>query len=88
MSELANAMRSLSGNFSTAIQRINYPMHKGAPNPAHGKYFFVGSVPASCYDHECGRSKKYDTEQDAVDAAIAGGATRIQRCDCSFVDIA
>lgn len=83
--ELANAMKMLQGNYPTCVQRINYPIHQGAPNPAHGKYFFVGSIPASCYDHEKGRSKKYDTEADAIAAAQAAGAERIQRCDCTFV---
>ncbi len=45
--ELAAAHHILSGKFSTAIQQVNYPMHKGLPNPAHGKFFFVGSIPAA-----------------------------------------
>ena len=93
MSEMVNALRMLAGNFSTAIQRVNYPMHKGKPNPFHGTYHFVGSIPDNCYDFEHdngpfspkGASKHYATEQEAIDAAKAGGATRIQRCDCSFV---
>lgn len=86
MGELAHAMRGiLSGGLPTAIQRINYPIHKGAPNRAHGKYYFVGSIPAACFDQTTQRSMKYDTEQQAIDAAKAAGATRIQRCDCSFV---
>lgn len=74
---------SVLPQFPTAIMQINYPTHKGQPNPAHGKFFFVGRIPGACV--EDGKSKKYDTEQDAIDAAIAGGATRIQRVDCSFV---
>ena len=78
--------------YSTAIQRVNYPIHKGAPNPAHGKYFFVGSIPANCYDTTrnggAGGSKFYDTQDDAIEQAIAGGATHIQRTDCTRVDIA
>lgn len=72
------------GAFSSAVQRINYPMHKGAPNPAHGKFFIVGSIPLACYDEAKGRSKHYDSEQEAIDALIAAGADRIQRVDCSF----
>ncbi len=86
MSEMSRALKMLSGNFSTAIQRINFPIHKGKPNPAHGKFYFVGSIPAGCYDFEKEASKKYDTEEDAIAAAKAAGATRIQRCDCSFVE--
>lgn len=85
MSELQTAMRLLGGNFPTALQQINYPVHKGQPNPAHGKFIFVGSIPASCIDPETGRSMKYDTEQDAIDAAIAAGAVRIQGADCRWV---
>ena len=83
------AFMSRSGNYSTAIQRINHPIHQGKPNQAHGKFFFVGSIPAECYDQSRnngrGGSKLYDTEQDAINAAIKAGATRIQRSDCSFV---
>ena len=89
MGELAAAMRMLSGNLSTAIQQVNYPIHKGAPNPMHGKFIFVGLIPAPCYDQTRnngkGGSKFYDSEQQAIDAARAAGATRIQRADCSFV---
>lgn len=85
MTELAQVGHLLGGKFSTAIQRINYPTHKGKPNPSHGKYYFVGSIPSVCYDFETGRSKKYDTEEQAIAAAIVAGATRIQRVDCSFV---
>jgi len=88
MSDMTAALRMLQGSFSTAIRQIDYPIHKGQPNPAHGKFTFVGSIPESCYDAAAGKSLKYDSEQQAVDAAIAGGATRIQRCDCSFVVIA
>jgi hypothetical protein len=75
----------LRGNFSTCVQRIDYPIHRGAPNPAHGKFYFVGSIPVEC-THE-GKSKHYDTEADAIASAIAAGAKRIQRVDCSFVDL-
>lgn len=87
--EFASAMRVImQGNFPTCVSGpINMPIYKGQPNPCHGKYFFVGSIPAACYDQEKRSSLKYDTEQDAINAAIAAGATRIQRCDCSFVEI-
>ena len=45
MSEFSTAMRLTTGNFPTCIRRIDYPIHKGQPNPSHGKYHFVGSVP-------------------------------------------
>jgi hypothetical protein len=62
-------------------------MHKGNPNPAHGKFYFVGSVPGGCYDEDSGRSKVYDTEADAISAALAAGAVRIQKSDYSFVEV-
>ena len=76
-------MAVLSGGFSTCIQRVNYPIHKGKANPCHGKFFFVGSIPPGCYD-ENQRSLFYDTEDEAISAARAGGAKRIQRSDYSF----
>jgi hypothetical protein len=85
MSELQNAMRMLGGKFPTCIQQINYPIHKGQPNPAHGMFIFVGSIPADCYDFERDASKRYQTEQDAIDAAIAAGADRIQGADCRWI---
>ncbi len=88
MSELQSAMRFLSGTFPTCIQQVNYPIHKGQPNPAHGMFFFVGSIPGACYDHERRGSKFYPTEQAAIEAAIAGGATRLQGVDCRFIPIA
>jgi hypothetical protein len=85
MSELQNAMRMLSAKFPTVIMQVNYPIHKGKPNPAHGLFFFVGSIPAACYNHEEKHSYYYQTEQDAIDAAIAAGAERIQGVDCRRV---
>lgn len=93
MGELAAAMKMLQGGFSTAIQQVNYPVHQGKPNPKHGMFFFVGSIPANCYEPEHdngpfspkGMSKFYATLDEAIAAAKAGGATRIQRPDCSFV---
>jgi hypothetical protein len=89
MNEISSLMRSGGAKMSTAIQRINHPTHKGAPNPAHGKFFFVGSIPAACYDlarnEGRGGSKLYDTEASAIQAAIEAGADRIQGVDCKFV---
>lgn len=85
MSDLANTMKMLGGRFPTAIQQVDYPIHQGRPNPAHGKFYFVGSIPGACYDHERRGSKFYDTEAEAIAAAQAAGAERIQRKDCSFV---
>ena len=86
VSELSSFMSR--GSYPTCVQRINHPIHKGAPNPAHGKFFFVGSIPGECYDREAGRSRLYDTEEQAIRAAIAAGAKRIQGTDCRFIDVA
>ena len=59
--------------------------HQGKPNPSHGKYYFVGRIPAACYDQEKKCSKTYDTEELAIQAAIDAGATRIQDSHCKFV---
>lgn len=74
--------------FPTAIMRINHPIHQGRPNPVHGMFFFVGAIPAACYDQQRGGSLRYDTEDEAIDAAVLGGAERIQDTRCAFVDIA
>lgn len=79
MSEMMHALRLLRSEFPSAILRIDYPIHKGAPNPSHGKYHVVGRVPAACH------GVKYTTEEECIAALIANGATRIQRTDCSFV---
>lgn len=68
-------------NMSTAILRVNYPVHHGRPNPAHGKFFAVGSVPPSCAD------QKYDTEDAAIRAVVAAGATVVQGVDYRRIDI-
>ncbi len=88
-------MRSLFGDLPTCVQRVNYPVHKGKPNPSHGTFYFVGSIPGDCTEprpapgNPNGRgSKHYASEDEAITAAIAAGAKRIQRCDCSFVNIA
>ena len=86
MTEMQSALKMLSGKFSTCIQQINYPIHKGQPNPAHGKFMFVGSIPGACINPETGRSKHYTTEQDAADAAFAAGITRVQGVDCRWIE--
>ena len=98
MSEFSKAMAMFGGGakFSSAVQKINYPFHKGQPNPAHGKFMIVGSIPANCWDAEKdngpfspkGASKKFDTEDAAICALIDGGADYIQGADCRKIDIA
>jgi hypothetical protein len=88
--EMQGALGLLRAEFPTCVQGpINRPIHNGQPNAAHGKFYFVGRIPSSCYDtsrnNGQGGSKFYDTEQEAIDAAIAGGATRIQNTQCKFV---
>jgi hypothetical protein len=80
--ELAQVANLLSGRFSTVILQVNYPIHKGQPNPKHGMFFFAGSIPAACYDQVEHHSLYYATEQDAIDAALAAGAERLQGVDC------
>ena len=85
MSEFTSAMRMVNGGrFSTAIQRVDYPIQKGAPNPKHGMYFFVGSVPSACMAD--GRSRFYATESDAARAAFAAGCDRVQGEDCRWIE--
>ena len=80
VTELQGAMRLLSSPFPSCVSGpINFPIFKGQPNPAHGKFFVVGSVPMACH------GVMYTTEEDAIAALQAAGATRIQRVDCSFV---
>ena len=83
--ELGAAMRMLQGGFPTCIMQVDYPIHKGQPNPKHGKFYMVGSIPGACYDVATNHSFYYDTEQEAIDAAINAGATRIQDTKCRFV---
>jgi hypothetical protein len=82
------AMQLLGAKLSTCVQRVDYPMHKGAPNPAHGKFFFVGHIPAECYDvtrnNGRGGSRFYDTEEQAISAAFAAGVESVQRTDYTF----
>lgn len=94
-SELSRAAALLKGGFPTCVQQVNYPVHQGKPNPRHGQFFFVGSIPADCWDPDRnngpfsppGGSRFYPTEEAAIRAAIAAGVERIQRCDCSFVNV-
>lgn len=90
MSEIGQAMQMLSRKFSTAVQQIR-PAYPGCKNPNIGKFIFVGSIPAYCYDFERnngrGGSKVYDSEKAAIMAAIAGGADVIQGADCRKISI-
>ena len=85
MNELAQV---ISAKFSTAIQRINYPIHRGQPNPAHGKYFIVGSIPAACYDQSRndghGGSMLFGSEAECAAAIEAAGVERYQLCNCAW----
>ena len=85
MSEFQAAMGLLSAKLPTCVQQVNYPIHKGQPNPWHGKFYLVGTIPGACYDVEHNHSQYYDTEQEAIDAARKGGAERIQDTKCRFV---
>lgn len=78
--------RFLGAKFATCIQRIDYPMHNGKPNPAHGKFFIVGSIPAACYDAEQGKSKIFDTESQAISAIVQSGVRRFQKSNCAWLD--
>lgn len=72
--------------FSSAVMQINYPVHKGAPNPAHGEFHVRGSIPAPCYNEARSESFLYDTEDAAIRALIAAGSTYIQGADCRKID--
>lgn len=81
MGELTQAIRMLSNaNFPTGIRQIDYPIHKGAPNPKHGKFHFTGRCPLN----KDGTAPYFDTEAEALQFADNAGMTRIQRLDCSF----
>jgi hypothetical protein len=82
MSDYAAFAKFATTKLPTAIQQINYPIHKGLPNPAHGKFIFVGSIPGVCYDHIKKCSFRYDTEQEAINAALEAGVTHLQGVDC------
>lgn len=72
--------------FSTAVMRIDYPFHDGRPNPAHGKFFIRGTIPATCWDQDRQDSIIFETEGHAIRAAIEGGAERIQGADCRIIN--
>ena len=89
MNLLAAAIAPNAPRFSSAVQQINFPVRNGCPNPAHGKFFIVGSIPAECWDparnNGAGGSKLYDSEADAIDALIAADAPIIQGADCRVI---
>jgi hypothetical protein len=66
-------MNSLfSKPLSTAIVHITWPCKN------QGKFMVVGSVPEAVYD------KRFDTEQETIEALVAIGFTRFQLNDCSW----
>lgn len=69
------------GKLATAIQKIDYPIHKGKPNPSHGKFYFVGSVPINL------NGLKFDTETEAIEAARKEGVERLQDHKCKWVEL-
>jgi hypothetical protein len=95
LTEMGQALALIGAKMPTIIRQIDYPIHKCKPNPAHGKFHFLGSIPWECTEPDptsltpdTRRSLKYDTEAQAIEAAIKNGAERIQLMrDCSFVDI-
>jgi hypothetical protein len=85
-SVMGGALALLQAPLPTCVQGpINYPVHRGQPNPRHGWYYLAGSIPAACYDQESQHSHYYQTEQEAVDAVLAAGATHVQGADCRKV---
>ena len=78
--------------YATAVMRINYPTHKGQPNPKHGWHFLVGTIPAGCWDQTrndgTGGSRLYETEAAAILDAVRHGAEVVQRCNCTRADVA
>lgn len=89
MSLLAAAIAPGAPRFSSAVQQINHPIHQGRPNPAHGMFFIVGSIPEACYDQSRnngrGGSVLYPSEQAAIEALQAAGAPCIQGVDCRVI---
>ena len=88
-SEMGQFLRMVQGGMPTCVQKINNPTNAAY----HGKFFFVGSIPYECTEPQTHgtpqipplrKSKIYDTEDQAIAAAQAAGATRIQKVDCSF----
>ena len=51
-----------------------------------GKFFLAGSVPVECLDTNR-VSIIYDSEQDAISAAISAGAERLQGVDCRKIEV-
>lgn len=84
MYEIANFVNR-KAKYPTVVNLVDYPIHKGKPNPVHGKYYLSGSIPAACYDAEEKHSMCYDTEKEAINAAILAGAERIQDVNCNKV---
>lgn len=70
--------------YPTVIQKIDYPTHNGHPNPFHGQFFIVGSIPAACYDPERGKSKIYPTLEAIRGAIESAGVKRYQLPDCTW----
>jgi hypothetical protein len=68
--------------YPTVIQKINCPTFRGQPNPEHERFYFAGSIPLACWDASREGSSHYDTEQEAIDAALAAGVTHLQGVDC------
>lgn len=85
MSEFSQLGQLLSAELPTVVSQVNYPIHKGQPNPKHGKFYLSGRIPGGCVDPETNRSKFYDTEAEAIEAAQAAGARRIHDVKCRTV---
>lgn len=83
-SELQQVIAMGQRGYSTAIQKIDYPIHQGKPNPVHGWYFLVGSIPASLYDHDRRGSMRWPTLGEAMAAVESAGVERYQLPDCSW----
>lgn len=85
-------MLNAAQRYSTAVLQINYPVHNGRPNPAHGMFFFAGSIPTGCWDasrnNGRGGSKLYPSEDAAIRDAIANGSTYVQGVGGRKIDIA
>lgn len=84
MYEIANFINR-KAKYPTIVSEVDNPIYKGKPNPVHGKFYLQGSIPIDCYDESEEHSKYYDTEADAISAAIAAGAERIQDTQCNKV---
>ncbi len=77
MNDFALSAR-LFGKLSTAIQQIDYPVSCGKPNPFHGHFFLVGSVPVTLH------KQTWPTLPEVEAALVSAGVTRWQRPDCTF----